>query len=685
MKKLALVLLLAACVAPASSDAATAATTRAFHDTFDVRYRSPGGAVATGTRVRLRLRVTGAKAQSVTLRVDRGDPAADTQARSFLPLRRAGAFWTVTLRTPAQPAILTYAFRVRAGKRVLWYGDDFGAADDDVHQGGTGVQSGLDAQGFQLTVYDARFTTPSWLQGAVVYSIFPDRFRNGSPANDYCRGGSSSGCPTFYGGIPAISHLTWNEPIEDPHRTGVFNRDFFGGDLEGVQEKLGYLKSLGVDVIWMTPIFTARSNHRYDTDDYHHIDPALGGDAAFTSLAAAAKIEGIHLVLDGVFNHASSDSLYFDRYHRYPSLGACEAVGSPWRSWFSFTTSTTPCGSDDYVGWASLDTLPIFDHASGAVRDFFYRAPDSVVRHWSERGADGWRLDAADQMNHNWWRDFRAAVKSYAADAAVVGEIWPDASDYLLGNEFDSVMNYRFRRAVDGFVRTTDWSDSTGQIPTRTPTQLDRSLAAVREDYPPQASAAAFNLLDSHDTNRALFVFTESGDDGLTQARERLALAALLQFTYVGAPMVYYGDEAAINAPGLGVADPYNRAPYPWSDASGDPSTYGPADTSMIAYYSKLSKMRHELPALRTGSFERVLANDAAGVYAFARAGGGAKPVIVALNKSSSTRDVVLRIGRFYSDGTAVEDRIGGTTTTVGGGAVRISLAARSGAVLVGR
>ena len=451
MKKLALVLLLAACIAPASSDAATAATTRAFHDTFDVRYRSPGGAVATGTRVRLRLRVTGAKAQSVTLRVDRGDPAADTQVRSFLPLRRAGAFWTVTLRTPAQPAILTYAFRVRVGKRVLWYGDDFGAADDDVHQGGTGVQSGLDAQGFQLTVYDARFTTPSWLQGAVVYSIFPDRFRNGSPANDYCRGGSQLRCPTFYGGIPAISHLTWNEPIEDPHRTGVFNRDFFGGDLEGVQEKLGYLKSLGVDVIWMTPIFTARSNHRYDTDDYHHIDPALGGDAAFTSLAAAAKLEGIHLVLDGVFNHASSDSLYFDRYHRYPSLGACEAVGSPWRSWFSFTTSTTPCGSDDYVGWASLDTLPIFDHASGAVRDFFYRAPDSVVRHWSERGADGWRLDAADQMNHNWWRDFRAAVKSYAADAAVVGEIWPDASDYLLGNEFDSVMNYRFRHAVDGF------------------------------------------------------------------------------------------------------------------------------------------------------------------------------------------------------------------------------------------
>jgi glycosidase len=682
LKKLALVLVLVASVVPAP---AGAATLRAFHDTFDLGYRSPGGAVATGTSVRLRLRVTGAKAQSVTLRIDKGNPATDTQIRSFLRLRQQGRFWSVTLRAPAQPAVLTYAFRVRVGNRVVWYGDDFGADDDDVHQGGTGIQSRLDAQGFQLTVYDARFTTPSWLQGAVVYSIFPDRFRNGSPANDYCRAGSMSGCPTFYGDVRAQLHQTWNEPIEDPHRTGVFNRDFFGGDIQGIQEKLGYLKSLGVDAIWMTPIFAARSNHRYDTDDYLHVDPALGGDAAFASLAAVAKAQGIRLILDGVFNHASSDSLYFDRYHRYAGAGACESPESPWRSWFRFTTTTTPCGSNDYVGWFSVDTLPVFEHGTAAVRDFFYRAPDSVARHWSERGADGWRLDAADQLEHSWWRDFRATVKSYAADAAIVGEIWPDASDYLLGNEFDSVMNYRFRRAVDGFVRTTEWSDSTGKIPARTPTQLDRALHAVREDYPPQASAAAFNLLDSHDTNRALFVFTEPGDNGLTQARERLALAALLQFTYVGAPMIYYGDEAAVNAPGLGAADPFNRAPYPWSDASGDPSTYGPADTSLITYYSKLSRMRHELPALRTGSFERVIANDAAGVYAFARAGGGAKPVIVALNKSSSPRDVVLRIGRFYSDGTSVEDRIGGAASSVSGGAVRVSLAARSGAVLVGR
>lgn len=679
MRKLALLLALGACAVPA---AAQAAGPRLFHDSFDARYRNPGGAVPTGTSVRLRLRVTGAKAQSVTLRVDRADPASDTQTRTSYRMRRSGAFWSVTVRTPAKPALLNYAFRVRAGGRVLWYGDDYGSAEDDVHQGGTGVQSALDAQGFQLTVYDSAFRTPSWLQGAVVYSIFPDRFRNGDPSNDYCRVGSTSGCPTFYGGSEARSHPTWNEPVEDPQRSGVYNRDFFGGDLEGIQEKLDYLKGLGVDAIWMTPIFKARSNHRYDTDDYLQIDPALGGDAAFTSLAAAAKARGIRLVLDGVFNHASSDSLYFDRYHRYPSDGACESLASPWRSWFRFNANSTPCGGNDYVGWFNLDSLPVFDHANAAVRDFFYRGSDSVVRHWGARGAAGWRLDAADQIDHGWWRDLRSTVKASAPDTAFVGEVWPDASDYLLGNEFDSVMNYRFRRAVDGFVRATDWADSTGRVEALTPTQLDRSLHAVREDYPPAATATAFNLLDSHDTNRALFVFTEPGDDGLVQARERLKLAALLQFTYPGAPMIYYGDEAAINAPGLGAADPFNRAPYPWADAGGDPATFGPADTSMVAYYSALGALRHDLPALRTGSFQTLLTKDAAGVYAFARAAAPAQPVLVALNKSGASRTVTLRVGRLYADGSTLRDRLGGAAATVSGGKVTVTVRERSGIVL---
>ena len=322
---------------------AGAARLRLFHDSFDRTYRSPFGAVPAGSTVTLRLRVTGGRAKSVTLVVTGGDPQANLNVSGRVRMRQRGTFWTARLRTPSKPAILSYAFRVRAGRRVVWYGDDFTSDTDDLHQGGTGRASSIEPEGFQLTVYAASFTTPEWLRGAVVYEIFPDRFRNGDPTNDYCRAGSTTGCPTFYGNVQATLHSTWNEPLEDPRLTGVFNRDFFGGDLEGVTAELDYLKSLGVDAIWLTPIFAARSNHRYDTDDYLRVDPALGGDAAFAALVAAARARGIHLILDGVFNHTSSDSLYFDRYRRYATVGACESPSSPYRSWYQIAGSDSSC------------------------------------------------------------------------------------------------------------------------------------------------------------------------------------------------------------------------------------------------------------------------------------------------------------------------------------------------------
>jgi glycosidase len=353
--------------------------------------------------------------------------------------------------------LLKYSFRVRLARGTRWYGDD--DSGTDIRKGGTGKTTSLRGDGFQLTAYAPGFTTPSWLQGAVVYEIFADRFRNGERSNDYCRAGSTSGCPSFYGDIQATLHSTWNEPLEDARATGVFNRDFSGGDLEGVEQKLDYLKGLGVDAIWLTPIFEARSNHRYDTADYMHVDPALGGDAAFASLAAAARSRGIHLILDGVFNHTSSDSRYFDRYHRYPETGACESPSSPYRDWYSITGSDVPCTS--YNAFAGLDSLPKLNHANASLRDFIYRGTDSVVRHWATRGADGWRLDVAHEIPHDWWRDFRTVVKGYAPDAPLVGEITAgpeDATPWLVGNELDGVMNYRFRSAVDGYARLTNYS-----------------------------------------------------------------------------------------------------------------------------------------------------------------------------------------------------------------------------------
>jgi glycosidase len=558
---------------------------------------------------------------------------------------------------------------------------------------------------FQITAYDPAFQTPAWLHNANVYQIFPDRFRNGDTSNDYCVPGSTSGCPTFYGDQTPIAHTTWNEAIFDPRQPGPYFNEygtqFFGGDLKGIRDKLDYMQGLGIDSIYLNPIFKARSNHRYDTDNYLEVDPALGGDAALQSLVTEAERRGVRLIFDGVFNHSSSDSLYFDRYHRYnpPPDGGCESAASPYRSWYNFFGSGQ-CDGSNYEAWFGFDSLPAFKDESADVRNFFYRGgTDNVLKHWYDRGASGWRFDVAPDISHNWWHDFRPFAKTYKPDGPLVGENFPDASQFLAGDQLDSVMNYRFRKNVMGFARgAVGWSDNDNNggnaIVALTPSQFDHALKSVREDYPPQATAAMLNLIDSHDTNRALYVLTESGDSGLTQAKERLRLAALFQFTYIGAPMIYYGDEGALNAPSLANGpngpedDPYNRAPYPWADEDGDQGVYGPVDNSQVAYYTRLAHLRKQYAALRTGSFETLLTGDTTtsstdnNTFAFARVGGGPTAVI-ALNNGGASNTAVIGVAAYFADGTVLQDALSGATFTVSGGNVSVTLAARSGAVLL--
>lgn len=687
------------------------------HDTFDPFYRSPAGAAPEDAQVTLRFRSGHFDLDGVYVRAYLFDTAT---GQTTGPVDTAMSFdqnivennvtydaWKVTLTMPSATTVYYYKFKPYKGNTTGFYSDDYVDDNDNVHKDGTGIASdGEPFASFQITVYDPNFVTPAWLHDANVYHILPDRFRNGDQTNDYCRQNSTTGCPVYYGSQQAFTYNLWNTQICDPRDQnggcyGQYSNQFYGGDLLGVQNELDYLQSLGFDTIYMNPIFQARSYHRYDTDNYLHIDPALGGDSAFTSLQTEMSRRGMSVILDGVFNHASSDGLYFDRYHRYVTDGACESLQSQWRAWFKFTDNNVPCNSSDYQGWFGFDSLPVFDHTNPAVRDFFYRGADNVTQHWYGLGASGWRFDVADDGNfpRDWWHEYRTYAKGYNSDGPLIGEIWPNASQWLAGDQMDSTMNYRFRKNVTGFVRAADWHDDnnngTNIIPGLSPSQFDHANRAVRDDYPPQATAAMLNLLDSHDVNRALYVMTELGDNGLTQAKQRLELAALFQFSYIGAPMVLYGDEVGINAPSKQnsnngpIGDPYGRAPYPWLDQAGDPNIYGPPDASIESFYMKLAHARKQFPALRDGDFVTLLTGDtqepntAPNTYAYARTLQGAATAVVALNNSANANNPSIPVNGLYSDGTQLQDIVSGGTYTVNGGAVQVPLAARTGVLLL--
>ena len=679
------------------------------HDTFNTDYRSPFGARPAGSSVTLRMRTEHLNINAVTLRVYQLNPDHESSTPYNLNVPYVSNdgqydYWQVSPALPTTPTILYYKFELLRGNdgpgggMTDWYSDDYADDHDNLGQGGTGTPSHSEPQqSFQLSVYDPTSTTPDWMKNATIYQIFPDRFRDGDLLND-----PQPNSRFFYGSITATLHTTWNEPPEDGRVTGQYNRDFFGGDLAGITQKLDYLKNMGVTAIYMTPIVQASSNHRYDTDNYEAVDPYLGTLGTFSNLASAANARGIKLILDGVYNHTSSDSLYFDRYHRYTSDGACESLSSFFRPWFPFLTSNVPCGDADYAGWFGYSSLPVMDKTQPAVRDYIFGGSnntllppgvtENVTQFWYNRGAAGWRFDVADDatFHHNYWQAFRPKAKAYKADGPLIGEIWPDASPWLLGDELDGVMNYRFRKSVIGFARyPNNWTDNdnngTNNIAPLTPSQFDRSLKAIREDYSPEAQASMMNLIDSHDTNRALYVLRFQADPDLSAALSRLRVVAAFQFTYMGAPTVYYGDEGALNSPSLANGsngpedDPYNRAPYPWADTSGN--YYGTADQQTYQYYQQLGFLRKKYSALRTGDFRTLLTDDANYVYSFGRS-DAANKMVVALNNDDFAHMENIPVAGYVADGTRLTDQLTGNAYTVAAGAVSVPLGAKGVAIL---
>jgi glycosidase len=490
-------------------------------------------------------------------------------------------------------------------------------------------QAGGTVRRFRQTVFSPGFKVPDWAPDIVYYYVFPDRFRNGNKANDPQPG------VTRYRNFGVELHTDWNErpfkPGSGDKGDAHYNNDFFGGDLAGLIEKLDDIRDLGANTIYMTPVFQAGSNHKYDTADYKRIDPAFGTNADFERLTREAARRGIRVIPDTSLNHSGSDSVYFNRYGNHASRGAFQNgridPASPYADWYSFKPQETD-PERQYRGWVGVPDLPELNKNSQSLRNFFYRDKDAVMKLWLDRGAAGWRMDVAPWVPDDFWREWRAAIKQHSPDALTVAETWFDASKYFLGDMFDSTMNYIFRNAVLEYAAGGKAKSLYGNI------------ELMREAYPPQAFYALMNLLSSHDQARALHQFGWHADKDsdpqdpavIALAKQRLLLALFFQMTFPGAPTVYYGDEVGVT----GGDDPYNRATYPWADLGGKP------DLALRAEFKRLIAMRHQHAVLRRGSIDAPLFIDDQVIVWLRRLGGQA--ALVAVNNAGQARQLVLKL-----------------------------------------
>lgn len=546
-----------------------------YHDSRDPMYRSPLGAMPCGKKLRLRVFTEGL--HRVYLRL------WWQNAEKLLPMKPTRAnLYECELTLPRTPGLLWYFFVAEDDGGKTWY---LGNAADGL--GGVGAISEREPGGYQVTVYDPAYDTPHWMRNGMMLQIMVDRYnavgekdvRNLPPASYY--------------------HIRWDDDptliINDDRYGDNCNNDYFGGNLRGVTEKLDYIQSLGVTVLYFNPIFKARSNHKYNTGDYKTIDPSFGAEADFRALCAEAEKRGIRVILDGVFSHTGSDSLYFNKDGSYGEGGAYNDPESPYREWYRFYN-----WPDEYESWWGFKTLPNVREDNPSYQDFIVNDDDSVIAHWLRAGAAGWRLDVADELPMEFIRRVRKRILRERGDGALIGEVWEDPTNkvaygemrcYALGDTLDSCMNYPLRTALlDFFCYRCDAG------------AFVRRLENLRENMPAPFFYSEMNLLGSHDTARAISVFADIGDmapdrvyrhpfmmspGDYARGKRRMVAAWQLICALPGMPCLYYGDEAGLT----GMADPYNRATYPW----------GHEDASLVETYRRIMTDRMASPVLRTG------------------------------------------------------------------------------------
>ena len=563
---------------------------KVYHNSQDIRFRSPFGAVKTGDIVTLRIDISGCDLpESVMVRVwtDDGEKLYPMTATKKIEVYS----YSAKIEMPEVPCLLWYCFVINMSHNTYWY---LNASDG---LGGVGrLENFNDGKSYQITVYDKAFKTPEWFCGKVMYQIFPDRFYGEHKDREIHKKREEY-----------IVHYDKYEPKSfnrHPYESGPACNDFYGGNLKGIIKKLPYIKSLGVGVIYLNPIFDAYSNHKYDTANYKEIDSMFGTEEDFSELCKKADEYGIKIILDGVCSHTGADSIYFNKYGNYGEGGAYNDENSPYRSWYKINDNK------EYESWWGCSNLPNVDELEPSYLDYILRDDDSVIKRWLRLGASGWRLDVADELPDEFIQILREEVKKVKEDAVIIGEVWEDASnkiaysmqrEYLLGYELDSVMNYPFKDNVTAFISGQESAE-----------EMDRALMSIAENYPVCVRYSLMNLIGTHDTMRIKSYFggleSECGEQKLSSGLEELATyrlkcAMFIQMTYVGVPSIYYGDEAGMQ----GGRDPYNRKPFPWHSV----------DMDLIETVRALGKLRNECEVLQTGLYKTLYAKD--GVYVYAR------------------------------------------------------------------
>lgn len=447
----------------------------------------------------------------------------------------------------------------------------------------------------QILIYKRKYPQCTWLEGGIMYQIFVDRFARGeeTPLSD-----GSIFNPDWDNGIPQFPAYP-GAPLK--------NNMFFGGNFSGIIDKLPYLASLHVNCLYLSPICKATSNHKYDTGDYMEVDPSFGGEERLKQLIEKAKEYGIHIILDGVFNHTGDDSIYFNRYGKYPSVGAYQSKSSPYANWFTFEKFP-----DTYACWWGIAILPKLNLQNEEVRAFITGA-GGVIEHYAQMGIDGFRLDVADELDDDFIASIKSKLASVSSQNVLYGEVWEDASckiaydtlkQYYWGKQLDGVMNYPLCQGILRYIKYGE----TGP--------LRYAIETVMRNAPKDIMHLQMNFLGTHDTERIISALSDISFEGKSNAeiahlklshherevaKTRLKLAYLALITMPGVPMIYYGDEIGME----GYKDPFNRMPYPWKHQ----------DIELLSYMQQILALRKHNSVYANGNIKVLHMDENAMLY----------------------------------------------------------------------